>query len=209
MSTPPLHLNTPFAQGLRRLFVDLEKRLELKQPLTAYLAGGMAVHLYTGKRVTNDVDAEFSARVLIPNDVMVEVVDAVGDPQLVYFDTNYNPMFSLVHEDYQVDAIDAGLGLAHIRLKVLSPLDLAISKVARFAPNDQEDIKDLVRLGLTSSAEIEARGTEALAGYIGNTSMVQFNLRDAVELARGVERAAHSKRNAVPPAGPGQFPAAE
>lgn len=186
MSAITFHTDTAFARGLRELFGGLEKRLALRQPLTAYLAGGMAVHLYTGKRVTNDVDAEFSARVLIPGDLMAEVIDDGGDPQLLYFDTQYNPMFALLHEDYQQDAIDVALGLEHIRLRVLSPVDLALSKVARFAPNDREDIQDLVRLGLTSADAIQARGSEALAGYIGNTSMVGLNLRDAVALARAV-----------------------
>lgn len=185
---PELHLDTPFADGLRRLFADLESRLELNQPLTAYLAGGMAVHLYTGKRTTNDVDAEFSARVLLPGELVVEVLDANGEPQALYFDTNYNPMFALLHEDYQHDAIDAGLDLAHIRVRVLSPQDLAVSKVARFAEIDQEDITDLVRHGLVTAQAIEARGRQALEGYVGNLATVRLNLEAAVRLARAAER---------------------
>ena len=50
---PELHAHTAFAIGLRQLFSNLESRLALQRPLTAYVAGGMAVHLYTGKRVTN------------------------------------------------------------------------------------------------------------------------------------------------------------
>lgn len=187
MSAGVFHSDTAFAKGLRQLFADLEHRLSLRQPLTAYLAGGMAVHLYTGLRVTNDVDVEFTARILIPNDLMVEVSDDGGDPQLIHFDTNYNPMFALLHEDYQQDAVDVPFGLERIRLRVLSPVDLAVSKIARFAPNDQEDIQALVRLGLTSADAIEARGREALTGYVGNLGMVEFNLRDAVALAREQE----------------------
>jgi len=190
MTPVVLHRDTAFAKGLRQLFADLESRLGLRRPLTAYLAGGMAVHLYTGKRVTSDVDAEFSARVLIPNDLMAEVIDDNGNPRLIYFDTNYNPMFALLHEDYQQNAIDADIGLQHIRVRVLSPVDLAVSKVARFAPNDREDIQDLVRLGLVSAADIEARGNQALDGYVGNVSSVRFNLSNAVALARKIEESA-------------------
>jgi hypothetical protein len=178
------HLHTALAQGMRELFAELSSRLALRSPLTAYLAGGMAVHLYTGKRVTTDVDAEFSARVLIPNDVAIEVVGDDGQPQLIYIDTNYNPMFALLHANYQQDAIAIDLGLEHIRLRVLSPVDLAVSKLARFAEIDREDIRDLVRLGIVSAAEIETRGNQALQDYIGNRAMVQLNLRDAITLAR-------------------------
>lgn len=182
-----LHCDTALGQGLRKLFAELQDRLALTRPLTVFLAGGMAVHLYTGKRVTSDVDAEFATRVLIPNDVLVEVLDETGTPQLIYFDTCYNPMFSLLHENYQHDAICLDLGLAHIDVRVLTPVDLAVSKLARFAANDREDIQDLVRLGLTTATEIEARADEALQAYIGNTAMTRQNLNDAVALARHIE----------------------
>jgi hypothetical protein len=40
------HTRTALADGLRDLFRQLEERLSLSRPLTVYLAGGMAVHLY-------------------------------------------------------------------------------------------------------------------------------------------------------------------
>lgn len=188
--SPGFHLDTAFAKGLRELFVQVEDRLALKRPVTAYLAGGMAVHLYTGKRVTKDADVEFSARVLVPNDLAVRVQDDDGVVKLLHVDTNYNPMFSLLHQDYQQDALEVDLGLIHLRLFVLRPVDLAVSKIARFAPIDREDIQDLVAAGLVTSSEIDVRGREALEGYIGNVSAVSLNLRDAVAMARNIEQAA-------------------
>jgi len=70
---------------------------------------------------------------------------------------------------------------------VLSPLDLAVSKIARLANNDKEDIAALVRLGLTTANEIEQRATSALAGYVGGQAMLRLNLQDTVALARQVE----------------------
>jgi hypothetical protein len=72
-----------------------------------------------------------------------------------------------MHEDYQNDAIPVDLGLEQLRVRVLSPVDLAVSKIARFAENDKEDIAALVRLGLTNAVEIEQRATSAMAGYVG------------------------------------------
>ena len=77
--------------------------------------------------------------------------------------------------------------MERIRVHVLSPVDLAVSKVARFADNDKEDIAALVRLGLTTANEIEQRATSALAGYIGGQALLRLNLRDALALAREVE----------------------
>lgn len=181
------HTHTALADGLRDLFKQLELRLSLRKPLDVYLAGGMAVHLYTANRVTTDVDAEFGGRVFLPNDLMAEITLEDGSPQVIYLDTNYNSTFALMHEDYQDDAIPVDLGMEHIRVCVLSPVDLAVSKIARFADNDKEDIAALVRLGLTSSKEIEQRATGALVGYVGGQAMLLQNLRDAVALARQVE----------------------
>ncbi len=181
------HTHTALANGLRRLFQQLEDRLALRSPVNVYLAGGMAVHLYTANRVTTDVDAEFGARVILPNDLMVEVTLEDGTPQVVYLDTNYNATFALMHENYLDDAVAVDLGVDRLRVHVLSPVDLAVSKIARFADIDKEDIAALIRLGLTSADEIERRATSALAGYVGGHAMLLLNLRDAVALARRVE----------------------
>jgi hypothetical protein len=194
MSAQPVFFtHTALAQGLRELLARLEQRLALTQPLAVYLAGGMAVHLYTANRVTTDVDAEFGAKVLLPNDLMVEITLEDGSPQVIYLDTNYNASFALMHEDHQDDAQMLDLGLQHIRLFVLSPVDLAVSKIARLADNDRDDIQALVRLGLTNAQAIEQRATSSLAGYIGNQNMLRLNVRDAVALARAAQASGQSK----------------
>ena len=184
---PPFHMHTALAQGLKALLRQLEERLALQSPLKVFLAGGMAVHLYTASRVTTDVDAEFGSRVFLPSDLVVDVRLEDGTRELLYFDTNYNATFALMHEDYLDDAIALDMGVPQIRLYVLLPLDLAVSKIARFADNDKEDIAGLVRLGLTTANEIEQRATQAMAGYVGGLPMLRLNLRDAVALARQAE----------------------
>lgn len=180
------HTRTALAEGLRALFRQLEGRLSLSQPVNVYLAGGMAVHLYTASRVTADVDAEFGGRVFLPSDLIVEVILEDGSPQTIYLDTNYSSTFALMHEDYHDDAIPIDLGTDQMRVHVLSPVDLAVSKIARFADNDREDIQSLVRLGLTTADEIEQRANSALTGYVGGQAMLLLNLRDALALARAV-----------------------
>lgn len=181
------YTHTPLAEALRALFVKLENRLALSSPINAYLAGGMAVHLYTADRVTTDVDAEFGGRIHIPGDLVVEVALENGERQAVYFDTNYNSTFALMHEDYLDDAIPVDLGTNLVRVHVLSPVDLAVSKISRLAPNDKEDIASLVELGLTSAQEIEQRATSAIGGYIGGIEMLKLNLKDAIKIAQESE----------------------
>jgi hypothetical protein len=189
LHTPQFHTHTALAQGLKELFGQLAARLGLQSPLKVFLAGGMAVHLYTASRVTTDVDAEFGSRIFLPSDLVVDVQLEDGTRESLYFDTNYNASFALMHEDYLADAIALDVGVPQISLYVLSPLDLAVSKIARWADNDKEDIADLVRLGLTTADEIEQRATQAIGGYVGGLPMLRLNLRDAVALARQVEAA--------------------
>jgi len=176
----------PVGAALRHLFAQLQEELDLCGPLRVYLAGGMAMYLYVGKRATDDVDAEFAARVLVPD--LISPVGEEGWGEL-YFDTNYNSSFALLHENYQDDALTVDLGLTWIDLRVLTPLDLAISKIARYAPVDREDIADLIRAGLTSASEIEARARDALAGYIGRKEDVLHKLDHALDMARRIESA--------------------
>jgi len=185
--TPRFHTRTALASGLRELLRQLSERLALSSPLGVYLAGGMAVHLYTASRVTTDVDAEFGSRIFVPSDLVVDVTLEDGSRQSVHFDTNYNATFALMHEDYLHDAIALDLGVENIRLHVLSPVDLAVSKIARYADNDREDIASLVRLGLVGADAMEQRANSAIAGFVGGQAMLRLNLRDAVALARDVE----------------------
>jgi hypothetical protein len=185
--TPKFHTHTALAGGVRELFQQLEERLSLRQPVDAYLAGGVAVHLYTASRISTDVDAEFGSRIFLPNDLMVEVTLEDGTQQVIYLDTNYNSSFALMHEDYKDDAVPIDMGLKYLRVHVLSPVDLAVSKIARLADNDKEDIAALVRLGLTTADDIEQRANSALNAYVGGQAMVRLNLRDTLALARQVQ----------------------
>ena len=184
------HTSGALVNGLRELLRQLELRLDLQQPVNVFLAGGMAVHLYTGNRVTTDVDAEFGARLYLPSDLMVEVTLEDGTPQVVYLDTNYNSTFALMHEDYLQDALPLDLGLSHLQVHVLSPLDLAVSKIARFADNDKEDMAALASLGLLTADALESRALAALGGFVGGLGMLRLNIRDAVALVRQHELAA-------------------
>lgn len=150
-------------------------------PVVMTLAGGLAVHFYVGSRFTEDVDAEFSRRVLLPvKDLVFEYVDADGRPSMLHLDGQYNSSFSLMHEDCAEDSVEwAGIGNERrlVQLRVLSPVDLALSKVARFAGNDQEDILALAEAGLFTSKQLLSRAHEALAYYVGNTSMVRQSVQ--------------------------------
>jgi hypothetical protein len=56
-----------------------------------YLAGGLAVNNYCGSRYTEDVDASFSHRLLLPYDEMVvDYLRSDYTASMIYLDQNYN-----------------------------------------------------------------------------------------------------------------------
>ncbi|HXK27033.1 MAG TPA: DUF6036 family nucleotidyltransferase, partial [Candidatus Binatia bacterium] len=101
---------------------------------------------------------------------------------LLYLDRNYNDTLGLLHEDAHQDSrpIDIpGIDKKLIDVRVLSPLDLAVSKLSRFADQDREDILLLAKEGLIDSASLRKRAKEALGGYVGDLNQV----RNAIEVA--------------------------
>lgn len=176
--------DTDLAEGLLQLLNQLQASLELTDPIQMYIAGGMATHLYTGSRVTTDVDAEFSKRFIIPSDILVETKAG----QVLYLDSSYNSTFALMHEDYLQDVVRVPLNSDLIEVYVLSPVDLIVSKVARLSGPDREDIEAIIRTCGVTAEEIETRAKEALGGYVGNPRPVLLNLEDVLEMARQINK---------------------
>lgn len=152
-------------------------RVTRKEPITLYLAGGAAMHFYTGARMTDDVDAVFDRKLLIPPDLAVIYRDSEGKARSVYFDANYNETYALLHENAHQDAMRLSLeGIEGARIFVLQPVDLAVSKLARFSEIDRKDILRLAADGLVTANELRKRAEEALPGYVGNPEPVRTSI---------------------------------
>lgn len=164
-----------FASLIRRLLQSA--RVSAREPLTMYLAGGAAMHFYTGARMTDDVDAAFDRKLLIPPDLAVIYRDSDGKARSIYFDANYNEAYALLHENAHRDAMRLSLkGLEGARIFVLQPVDLAVSKLARFAEIDRKDMLRLAADGLLTADELRKRAEEALPDYVGNPDPIRTSL---------------------------------
>ena len=154
-------------------------------PVRMVVAGGAAQHFYTAARISMDIDATLSKRVLLPLDLDVPFVDADGSPRVLYFDRQYNDTFALMHEDADGDSrplILPGIDARVLDVRLLAPVDLAVSKISRFASHDQDDIATLASAGLIDARLVRARAEEALGGYIGDMTRIKNSLRMACEL---------------------------
>ena len=91
MHTPHPELTRAMSAMLEKLDGFLRAGGCEGEPVKMFLAGGMAMHFHCGARYTEDVDASFSARLLVPaHDLTVDYVREDGTPSALYFDANYN-----------------------------------------------------------------------------------------------------------------------
>ena len=69
---------------------------------------------------------------------------------------------------------------ANLVLHVIDPVDLAVSKVARFSERDREDIRVLAVRGLIDPETFAMRLEEAFSYFVGDMTLVKYNVRDAM-----------------------------
>lgn len=180
-----------YVEAVARLFKRIESLLEgvepAKLPLRVYIAGGAAAYFHAGARTTRDVDATLSLRLHLPTGLEEAYVDRDGNPASVYLDGNYNDTLGPFHESaFRVSTPwkIAGINPALVDVRVLAPMDLAISKLGRFSDLDKEDIVAMAAAGLIDADVFEKRAKEALDYYVGHPAMPRRNLADALKLIR-------------------------
>ena len=151
-----------------------------KKPVVACVAGGAAMHFYTGDRYSRDIDAKILARVMIdPQELQVAYQGNDGRARLLYFDTQYNDSFALLHHAAYDEArpVDIeGVDKRRLEIRLLTPVDLAVSKLARFSEQDQDDIRALARHGLITATALRRRAETALPDYVGNLERIKNSI---------------------------------
>ncbi|WP_373033630.1 DUF6036 family nucleotidyltransferase [Sulfurovum sp.] len=133
-----------------------------------YLAGGAAVHFYVNARVSDDVDAIMEPyRPAIPADLEAVWTNKEGELKALSFDYQYNPTFGLLDEGYQERAYHWKDIDNNIKLYVLHPIDLVITKLVRYSDSDIADIEALIRLKSFNIDTFEKLALKALSESVG------------------------------------------
>lgn len=179
-----------FRQIVARIAATLKEVPESALPIKMFVAGGAALHFYTGERVSRDIDAVFSHRIALPDDLEIAYRDADGAARILYFDRQYSDTLSLMHEDAQDDSIPLpleGIEAGVLEVRLLAPLDLAVSKIGRFTERDRGDIASLARYQLIGSAALRLRAQEALACYVGSLDRVRGSIESAFRIVEDIE----------------------
>ncbi len=180
-----------FTELVQRIAAPLRELPRRSLPIKMYVAGGAATYFYTGARVSRDVDAVFSKRVVLPDDLEVAYRDSDGAPRLLYFDRQYNDTFALMHEDAHSDSVPLALqsiDASVLDVRLLSALDIAVSKISRLSSQDRDDITALSNRGLIKSEALRRRSEEALQNYVGNLDTLRGGIDLACRIVRDNER---------------------
>ena len=159
-------------------------------PVKMFVAGGAALHFHTGHRYSLDVDAWFSHHLWLPDDLEVAYRDADGDARMLYFDRQHNNTFALIHPDADDDSVPLkvdGVEPGTLEVRLLSPLDLAVSKIGRFGERDRGDIAALAEKGLIRAEGLRQRAEEAAQYYVGNEVSLKTSIDRACRLVADIE----------------------
>ncbi len=191
-----LDLKSGYGKAFQEVLARVQQALK-GAPVRMVIAGGAAMHLLTGERVSEDIDASFSRKVIFDGEIAVSYRDADGRARALYLDRNYNDSLGLMHEDAHADSrkLDVpGIDKKLVEVRVLSPLDLAVTKLSRFGDQDRSDIEKLARLGLIDSASLRKRAEEALGGYVGRLETVRTSIDVACRLVDAIAPRKRKKR---------------
>jgi hypothetical protein len=134
-----LHINTPFSKAVLLMFNNLDAWLANNYnnlptgAVKVYIFGGCAIHLHTGARTSNDLDAEIEAiKRLQRADVIIQAVnfeDEDGLPSILEFDRNFNTTFAPIHPDYKERARLLTTDFRLVHLYLISAVDIAVSLI--------------------------------------------------------------------------------
>jgi hypothetical protein len=180
-----------FSEIARRIANTLAGLPRKALPIRMYVAGGAALHMYTGERVSRDIDAAFSHRIALPENLEIPYADADGAARLLYFDRQYNDTLGLMHEDAYEDSVPLaleGIDAGVLDVRLLTATDLAVSKLSRFSSQDRDDIATLARRRLITSASLRRRAEEAIGGYVGELTRIRGSIELACRLVTDLEK---------------------
>lgn len=177
-----------FKEAITEMMKEIARKIpdtHKKEPVKAYLTGGGAVHYYCNKRVSDDIDLIMQYAVKIPEDLFVVWINDKGILEQVHYDHTYNSTFGLLHEDYEDRAIHMITIDEKFEINLLSPEDLIISKLVRFAQNDEEDIANIIETGKADKDKLFELATDAINVGVGfQKRVVETNLELVMDIFR-------------------------
>lgn len=162
MTDGPIELRNPWSDFLKEVDSALSRPVNL-----ICLGGFVLTALYGLPRPTGDIDY-IDAK---PRDAASEIDEVGGSASALA--KKYRVSFQHVGvadwpDQYESRLEELNLNLRKLKLCVLEPYDLLLSKVPRNSPKDREDAKYLIRKLNMEFAVFKDRWDKEMAPWIGN-----------------------------------------
>ena len=156
--------------------------------VVAHIAGGTAVTFHARSRISDDADIAWSHKVLLPQHEQTFLSrDPDGNPVMISVDAGFSESIGLFHPDWKQDATILA-DLPRLVVKIISPVDLIVSKIGRFISRDRDDICAIAAAMPIDPEVVRKRTEEALEYYIGDTQYVRTSLGLALDIIRDCSR---------------------
>ena len=136
--------DSAFTGAVRRLIRAVEATFPpgFSGTVRCHVVGVCAIHLYTGYRASEGLDVLFRPGLVLADTPVATYTDESGRTSAVVLDRNYTDVLAVMHTDWIEDCW-AWEQFGRVEAVVIAPVDLAVSKVARFADSDRLDIAHL------------------------------------------------------------------
>ena len=153
--------------------------LHLNQKVTLVAVGGTAMTLYGLKESTRDVD--FCALTKTDQDLILSIDKKITKPfRLDLFREGYIFILQLP-EDYVAKSKPFTTNFKNLSLRLLSPIDLIITKASRLNERDLEDIKSLVSKKRINKKKLIERSTIVQESYPGRSAEIQDRFEQVIK----------------------------
>lgn len=150
----------------------------------ANLVGDLAYRLWTGDAREVDARIEWSKRIALPPWLMHFLLPAAGGaPGEARIEHGFSECQGCYAEDWHMRAVPLER-IGSLDIRVISPLDLAVSKVIWFEARDRADVVELCRRGLVVPDIFEERAHAALPRYVGGEALYGLQLKEAIQIVR-------------------------
>jgi hypothetical protein len=168
---PGIHLPRPWPEFL----VNIDAAL--LEPVEVHCMGGFAlIAAYNFPRATGDLDYLAT----IPKEVS-PILEELGGPgsklAIKHRVCVQRVGIADLPDDYASRLAELDLGMKNLRLFVLDPYDLVLSKLTRNSPKDREDVKYLAQTFLLESSALHQRFEQEMKPWLPNLARHELTLK--------------------------------
>ncbi len=155
---------------------SIDDELRLDKPCTIYLMGGSALLLYYGSpRSTIDIDLISTAEAKNIRAIAGRNSKLSKEHNGLYVDVPADGMY-LISPDFAEEACELKESFKNIRVYVLDPYTLILSKISRLENKDFQDIEFLFSTQKLSLRILEKRYKEAITTFSEEIDAYHFEL---------------------------------